>query len=405
MTGSGTSRNRSKDGSAPIDVDGNIFTGFRESHSINKKVTELMEELVSVAGEPSKKSEFRSSNFPYCPIIDLEARVTGETGFVESYESGFYTSIGTAVHENLQFWIPFIDKWKKHLWGDWACRACGDRVDGKLVPQVYASLQPEPCSCGKKGAGWQYLEVGFERGELTHEAKALIKKGKLEEKDLTDRHRIPLGGHVDLIFKFGSEFWIIDAKTSGLEKLMKPGWRAYYPSLSNVAQIKNYCIMFKLKFSLPLGGWMLLYVSRDSLLSFRQRKPVVRAVSHEWEDKDFKKWGNRLYRAAKGRKYVENLLETGEVKWAKAVVASRPCRKPSEYKSWMKARWYDKKDCPHFKSGKCCLPEKFGNGMVSRVEFLASTIEANRKADIKEAGQEPKPKQNVKKRRRRKPRQ
>lgn len=357
-----------------------VFVGFDEDREVSSKIIELMRDLGEAAKEPESRGDFRSSGFPYCPIIDLEARVTGEAAFVESYKSGFYTGIGTAVHENLQLWIPLLEKWKKYLWGDWACRGCGVRdPDGAWIPSVRASLQPDECSCGKRD-GWQYIEVGFERGEPNYSGKLRMKREGIGPEDLGADEKIKVGGHIDLVFRFGSKFWIVDAKTTGRSKIEDHGWRLNFPSLSNVAQISNYCILLPEKFGVKVGGWILLYLSRDAVSDWPKREPLVRVVSHRWMKSDYKKWNRRLVRAAKGRKYVENLLETGEVRWANAVVASRPCRVVGEYDGWMKAKWYGKKDCPHYASGKCCLPEKFGDGMVDRVEFLASTIQRRSKA-------------------------
>jgi hypothetical protein len=129
-------------------------------------------------------------------------------------------------------------------------------------------------------------------------------------------------------------------------------------------------------------------MSRENVTSKMSRRPLVRTVSNVWTEKEAKKWGGRLDRAVIGRKSVEKLLETGEIKHAKAVVKNRPCQHKGEYHGWMKAKFdyyrspdgKTKDECPHYAGGKCTAMVEAPKSMVSRVEFLAATIEAERRA-------------------------
>lgn len=359
-----------------------VYTNFNQDLELVTLMDKMMDQVVDVEDEPSKKSEFRASGFPYCPIIDLEKQVNGETAFQPTYRSNFYTGIGTAIHENLQHYLPFLNDFKKYVWGDWVCRKCGEKDEyGNWTPQVYASLQPEPCKCGAKQKNWTYLEIAFERGELTHDAKKRLKKGKVKEKDLIETDFIPLSGHVDLVFKIGKEFVIIDAKSTSLRKVENPVWTKNFPSLSNVAQISNYSVMFKLKYGKKVRGWCLLYIARDDITSFPARRPLKRAVTHRWTKGDIKKWGDRLFKAQQGRVLVEQVQERGRKKLFKEIVKSRPCAKEGEYNNWMKAKWYGKKECPH--KNICNVREKSPTSMVNRIEYLVSAIESETKSNEK----------------------
>lgn len=340
-----------------------LYTEYEQSQKFNDFIEGIFTELETTTGGVDKKSEFRSSSFPYCPIIDLENRINGMIGFEEGYRSGFYTGMGTAVHENVQKWLPRLEKYKDKLWGDWVCSGCGQKDSwGNWKRQYHGCLQPKSCDCDKKHKHFIYLEYTIELGEL-------------------DKHGnpSPLAIHVDLIFLINGKLWIVDLKTTGYEKISKPDWKKVYPALKYAAQVSNYCVIVERFAKFEVGGWGITYVARDNTkFSTGRRGPMIRTVSNAWDDAERELWGGRLDKATKGRRNVIKLLDTGRVKYAENVVKFRPCRDKKEYKGWMKAHFYGRNECPHFESGRC-PGGKMPGVMVDRVEYLASTIEAERR--------------------------
>jgi len=340
-----------------------LYTEYEQSKKFNDFIEGIFTELETASGGIDKRSEFRSSSFPYCPILDLENRISGIIGFEEGYRSGFYTGIGTAVHENVQKWLPRLEKYKDNLWGDWVCSGCGQKDNnGEWRRQYHGCLQPEPCNCDKKHKHFVYLEYTIDKGELD-------KFG----------NPAPLSIHVDLIFLINKKLWVDDLKTTGYEKISKPDWKKTYPALKYATQISNYCVIIERFAKYKVAGWGITYVARDKTnFSTGRRGPMIRTVSNVWDDAERELWEARLDKAAKGRKNVVKLLDTGRVKYAENIVKLRPCSNKKEYKDWMKAHFYGRNECPHFESGRC-PGGKMPGVMVDRVEYLASAIEAERR--------------------------
>jgi len=355
-------------------------TKYRKDKKTNDFLYGVFEELVEHKEDPIKDVGYRSSAFPYCPIVDMENMQSGLEGFEPSYNSEFYTGSGTAHHENLQKWIPLMRKHGVHVWGDWACTnyKCPDwnktfdetgdvnyknmgrivfakpavKKDGKL--SFKTGLKPTKCkSCG--ATHFKYLEVTF-------------------------AEEFGVSGHVDMIFYIGGKIVIIDFKTTQ-DKRFDGEWEKYLPSHSNVCQISNYCVMFERKYKVRPYSWSLIYLSRDRPdLGFyaKAKGPKVLPISHRWKSSDVEKWGARLDKAKTGRAYVERLLKSKSKakteKIATKLVQQRPCREPLEYEDWMKAKFFGKNECPHFASGKCAAKKAAPEIMVQRATHLKKQI-------------------------------
>lgn len=317
---------------------------LKPDEAVDEFIFELFSELVETEEEPDKKGEFRSSSFPYCPILNLEALVYGDD-FVPGYNSGFFTGVGTAIHENLQFWFPRLHRFGYAVWGDWECQ------NHNCKNIIYGCSNPKVCPiCGSEQL--KYREIEFTEEE----------------------HGV--SGHVDMVLYVAGKFVIIDFKSGGFY-LFEKGDGGKLPYTKNIAQISNYMVMFERKYKIRPHSWVLAYVPRENPKSNgfnSQVGPHIIPKSHKWTQLDFDLWSERLDRASKGRRALMNMLaakdETSHKKWRQRMIAARPCRKVMEYENYLDWKYYGDNKCKHYVSGKCSIKSAVPNYVENRVKYL-----------------------------------
>src|SRR5690606_5367902 len=77
------------------------------SSHFGRVYADAMERTIDVSH--GRGPEFRPSAFPLCPIlIYMQLKQAAQTGYFASAMNaagGFFTSVGTAAHENIQYYI------------------------------------------------------------------------------------------------------------------------------------------------------------------------------------------------------------------------------------------------------------------------------------------------------------
>lgn len=152
------------------------------------------------------KSEYRASAMPICAHY-LE--LTGGQTETQNGQTGFYTAVGTALHEFLQERFPQT-KNGGQIWGNWQCQ------NPRCKHMHMECVNPDMChECGT--AQPLYKEV-----ELTY--RGLI------------------GMHIDLMILLpNGNFWLNDWKTCGQFVAENPHFVGL-PYPKNRAQIETYCV-------------------------------------------------------------------------------------------------------------------------------------------------------------------
>jgi hypothetical protein len=207
--------------------------------------------------------EFRPSSFPTCPILTMTRLQVGAhyKKFVGemSASGGFFTSVGTAAHENIQYFIGASGK----IWGDWKC------------------INPR---CKKAHAA----------RDLYDEDGNIIRKGKLTRRNTTNnkcpccKHDLfyeekevrykGLKGHIDAILKTPEGFIIGDYKTTTRSKLES----GKLPMKAHLKQLPTYCYILKKKYKMKVIGFSLLYFSRDNPFRFVEH---YEPWTDEWDER------------------------------------------------------------------------------------------------------------------------
>lgn len=274
---------------------------------------------------------FRCSSMPFCPLVNLLLDTR-----TDSYSMDFYTTIGTAVHEVHQKWIPKT-RFKDRVYGHWACKSCGQVHEGKKGRPI---LMPADCNdCGP--SDFTYVEI-------------TVKYKGLE-------------GHIDMITEImPGKFIIEDWKTTDLggKKRKYPGtWKNYYPSSKTYkVQIRTYASLLRRLWKMNVIATCLIFVDRGKVV---QNKKDYHKVIWPWNEKKTEKhmiWVDAA--CANNEKLVElrGILEKSQGYSNRAdrllrhLVHNRPCTSEETYDKWMDAAFYGESSCPHKKA--CCKSDR-----------------------------------------------
>jgi hypothetical protein len=195
---------------------------------------------------------FRASALPVCQLEYVFYKLSERSGkipqVVASYNSSFYTSIGTALHSSTQEWLGKLG----FLHGNWAC-PCSlsvDKVRGCVQEKANKTdKDAKVCTC-------QYC---VEEVTGTPECPTCKVPCTYEEYELKDEKGKVIG-HCDGLLKFEqlSQFVLLELKTIGKDKLEK----LTEPQYHYLMQIYTYFHLIKLR-GLDLAGSLLVYLPRE----------------------------------------------------------------------------------------------------------------------------------------------
>lgn len=293
------------------------FTG-RKPNVIASMFGRLYETTMeqSITTQYGRGPEYRPSSFPVCSILTMLRLARGahlghfETAMTTS--GGFFTSVGTAAHENIQYYIGQSGK----VWGDWKCRnpRCQKRHDAQ-------DLFNEQGECWRKGKLTRKNTTNNKCPKCAHPMEYV-------EKCINYKG---LKGHIDCIVKLeGGGWWVADYKTS--TKFQITNARSKLPHKAHLKQIPTYCYVLQKKYKMQIKGFSILYLSRDNPFMFHEH-------AEYWD----KRWMLRVRDIIKGerRKFaagVKSFIDR-EVKTA---IKHKPCSCLEQYEKEM--AFYD--PCP-----------------------------------------------------------
>lgn len=291
-----------------------------ESH-MGRVYAEVMESVIYTPN--GRGPEYRPSSFPICPIlVHMQFMKAAVDGFYESNMhagGGYFTTVGTAAHENIQYYMGTTGK----VYGHWKCRnnKCQKHHDardlydekGKIIrPGILTRQHTTKNTCPSCKVAMEYVEICIDYNGLK--------------------------GHIDCIYKMpDGSYWVLDYKTStkGLIKGNK------LPKREHLMQVPTYCYVLEKKYKMKISGFSLLYLSRDNPFEFRE-------YAEQWgprrrdEIRDLIKNQKKIYRAAVNS-FIQDKPELA--------MKCKPCQVPDDYERLMPA--YE--DCP---MEKVCFSKK-----------------------------------------------
>lgn len=259
---------------------------------------------------PPRRRSLRVSSMPYCSLLD--AMLPREPEQMD-FSGACYTTMGTYVHENIQFFMSLGD-FGQDVWGRWECTRCKRVTD--------YGFRPEPC-CDNP---MKYVEVEFRLG--------------------------PLSGHLDLLvcYRSRAQRRAYEAALKKNKKAMPEGrWVAYefkttgakpqQPKRQHQVQIRTYCEMLKKCFGIFVSAYTIVYIGRENLARttfgpYDDKK--TSATTREW-----------MWRSIKGFKAATKARNVPTLANYMEVAEHRPCRSEKDFDDYM-SRKYDmsQKPCP-----------------------------------------------------------
>lgn len=287
-----------------------ISTGQRSVHvesHVGKVYAQVMDS--SIITPNGRGPEYRPSSFPICPIlVHMQFMLAAEHGYYQSNMAaggGYFTSVGTAAHENIQYYMGPTKK----VFGDWKCRnpRCQKHHDAR---------------------------------DLYDEKGVMYRKGKLTSKNTTENDCPECGvaceyvekcidyfglkGHIDCIYEMpDGTYWVMDYKTTtkGLMKGNK------LPKREHLMQVPTYCYVLEKKYGMKISGFSLLYLSRDNPYEFKEKAERWGERRRE-ETRKLIIQQKKIYRSAVNS-FIQNKPELA--------IKTKPCQCPDDYERLMPA--------------------------------------------------------------------
>lgn len=277
-----------------------------ESH-MGRVYAEAMEYVIKTPN--GRGPEYRPSSFPICPVqIHMQFIKAANYGYYESSMhagGGYFTTVGTAAHENIQYYMGHTGK----TFGDWKCRnnKCQKHHDardlydekGKVIrPGILTRKNTTKNTCPSCKVACEYVEMCIDY------------KG--------------LKGHIDCIYEMpDGSYWVLDYKTSTKGQIKGNK----LPKREHLMQVPTYCYVLEKKYKMKISGFSLLYLSRDNPFEFRE-------YAEKWgprrrdEIKELIISQKKIYRAAVNS-FIQNKPEIA--------MKCKPCQVPDDYERLMPA--------------------------------------------------------------------
>jgi hypothetical protein len=275
-----------------------------------------------------REEKLRVSGFPFCGLKSawkkmeklqgLEAKATTNS------DKEHYTGTGTNMHLVFQRWLGHHGK----ILGNWKCK-CGYHA------------------------------------QLKTSNKCKVCKKEMEYEEITVRAFKHVSGHIDGVFlsKAGKVF-VIDYKTTATRMLRSP----FLPYAKNVAQIKSYCALLELNYNIKVDGWMLLYISRDTIKRFTIKGGYISV-------KEKKKVLERIKLFDDQYEFIQNVLPNRkkhtwkDMEW---LIETKACKNRSYY-----SKYYGLEGCPL--SGVCFTSPNLRKTVKTEYQDLVERLMKNEK--------------------------
>jgi hypothetical protein len=256
--------------------------------------------------------ELRPSSFPQCSVKvwmqKYRGAALGQYNAERKFSMEYFTGVGTTVHEISQLFMGL----SKVQYGHWKC------------------LNPK---CIK----------GIQASEIRTADGSLVKAGKITRKfscdNICPKCALPMfyvelevnykgtKGHIDGVWKIpkslGGGYWVIDYKTTGLEKV-KNG-KENFPDKKHLAQLPVYAYILRKKYKMDIKGFSLIYMPRDNPFSF-----------YEYREDWSKKWSLHSSQVLKENtlRYNAVLKDLTNDSFSESIY-NKPCSSEREYRNKM----------------------------------------------------------------------
>jgi hypothetical protein len=226
------------------------------------------------------------SSFPYCGLRHAYSNLL-DRQHSSTFLSSYYFGVGHVLHDNLQHFLGFGQR----MYGSWKCtvpKCGGSRLFSNIntCPTCKSVMQFREMRVGPNKQ-WPNISIGF----------------------------------IDGLYRSMSKKWyLVDYKSTSLEhlKVME------VPDSANLAQVKSYCPLVEMDYSIEVEGWILVYVARD--------KPnKIKVFTGSMSEKNKKK---QIASIDTNNRHFQIVKSDPSWKDVKVLIAEKPCTSPEFYKKY-----------------------------------------------------------------------
>lgn len=299
--------------------------GPRKVHAksiAGKLYADAMEQ--SITDKNARPPVLRPSSFPMCSVLVYTDLMKGS--YEEKFErdmsagGGFFTSVGTAAHTNIQLYIGKSGK----VFGHWKCI-------NHLCPEFHKSRDKWK-TVEVKGKSVRKLVHGTPTREFSCDNVCPECKYDMEYVELTVKHK-KVEGHIDCVIMLDHKkkrIWVADYKTCNKAKI--DSGRSKLPAREHLRQLPAYCYILEKEYGYKVEGFSLIYICRDNpYLFYEHAEPWTPA----WRKKAAAEFKLERLRYKAG---VKSWLERDPT----AAIEMKPCKSIVHYEKEMS--FYD--PCP-----------------------------------------------------------
>ena len=318
----------------------------------SKAIDAIVKAVQTVKNETPKRTEFRVSGLPYCPLLDLVDRKSVEPAH-EEYESSFFFHVGTALHELFQKFAR--DAKGVALVGNWKCT--------KVISTKYDNNPPSETvtRCSHEYEFCEHADVQ-KKHSCPHKLKE-CSADLFQYVEITLTYN-GLSGHIDLIFKINGKYILVDIKTTSSylfdypDKAIERGW---YPSLKYWEQVETYSVLIEKLKDIKIDSYAILYISRDHTSNKKKGHMIfARKLTSEMRKGRLK----RLEKQIKNNELAQKYLKKPNSKTLKVIWENRPCQTKKDYKHQMAYKFFNE-TCQFHKDGSC-----YSGKIINKIEKL-----------------------------------
>lgn len=290
-------------------------------------VVDMMDHVLQhVENEPARH-EWRVSSFPICGLLHLLKQIKDEPR-PKPYSMDFFTSVGTAVHETIQYHLTNAPKTGGLMVGNFECKRCGwktETPEGQRRPRVCGNCQNEKL---------HYIEIDFAAHGIS--------------------------GHLDGLIETQTRRIALEFKTTSGPNVEDP--TKWLPYSKHFFQIETYCFLLGYLYRKPPTHYTIIYVNRDG--SFQPNPSGTRIPYYSFTYKITPEMMNRrrqeFGRTFKAREVVNHILKNPTRGALSALSDLRPCKSEEDYVKNMKPAFFGDDQCPYAKSGDCWKSKQLG---------------------------------------------
>lgn len=271
--------------------------------------------------ENARPPVLRPSSFPLCSVLvytELMKAASSGGKFTREMGTGggYFTKVGTAAHENIQF---YMGKSKK-IYGHWKCI-------NQICPEFHKARDK-----WKKVDGKWVLKHGKPTLEFTCNNVCPYCKSNMEYVELTVKHK-KVEGHIDCVVMLDPKrkrIWVADYKTCTGTKV-KAG-KSKLPMRVHLRQIPSYCHILEKEYGFVVEGFSLIYIRRDNPWEFYEH---AEPWTDAWRKRAAKEFKLERLRYKAG---VESFINRDP----EEAIKNKPCKSLMHYKA--EIDYYD--PCP-----------------------------------------------------------